>query len=94
MGRRWDSMMRSICGAAAEPENEFLKIEGRGPPPLTPRDARFFLAPVHRRGSTLIGFAGLAVLRCKVSNPLLFAAAASVGLIAFPLLQPTWVMIK
>jgi chromate transporter len=45
--------------------------------------------------TTLIGLASLAVLfRWKVSNPLLIAAAAAVGLIAFPLLQPTWVMVK
>ena len=42
-----------------------------------------------------IGVASLAVLfRWKVSNPLLIAATALVGLIAFPLLQPTWVMVK
>src|SRR5262249_33938022 len=45
--------------------------------------------------TALIGVAALAVLfRWKVSNPLLFAAAAVVGLVAFPILQPTWVMIK
>src|SRR5262249_24763116 len=45
--------------------------------------------------TALIGIAALAVLfRWKVSNPLLFAVAAVVGLIAFPLLQPSWVMIK
>ena len=45
--------------------------------------------------TALIGIAALAILfRWKVSNPLLFAVAACVGLIAFPLLQPTWVMIK
>jgi chromate transporter len=43
----------------------------------------------------LIGLASLAVLfRWKVSNPLLMAAAAAVGLIAFPLLQPAWVMVR
>lgn len=43
----------------------------------------------------LIGVASLAVLfRWKVSNPLLFAATAIVGLIAFPVLQPTWVMVQ
>jgi chromate transporter len=43
----------------------------------------------------LIGVASLAVLfRWKVSNPLLIAATAVVGLIAFPLLQPAWVMTK
>jgi len=43
----------------------------------------------------LIGVASLAVLfRWKVSNPLLMAAAAALGLIAFPLLQPAWVMVR
>jgi chromate transporter len=43
----------------------------------------------------LIGVASLAVLfRWKVSNPLLMAAAAAVGLIAFPLLRPAWVMVR
>jgi chromate transporter len=43
----------------------------------------------------LIGLASLAVLfRWKVSNPLLMAAAAAVGLIAFPLLRPAWVMVR
>src|SRR6266849_4614837 len=45
--------------------------------------------------TALIGLVSLAVLfRWKVSNPLLIAATAVVGLIAFPLLQPTWVMTK
>ena len=45
--------------------------------------------------TALIGLASLAVLfRWKVSNPALIAATAIVGLIAFPLLQPTWVMVK
>jgi chromate transporter len=45
--------------------------------------------------TVLIGVASLAVLfRWKVSNPLLIAATAVVGLIAFPLLQPGWVMVK
>jgi len=44
--------------------------------------------------TVLIGVVSLAILfRWKVSNPLLIAATAAVGLIAFPLLQPTWVMI-
>src|SRR5262245_50716223 len=44
--------------------------------------------------TALIGIAARAILfRWKVSNPLFFAGAG-VGLIAFPLLQPTWVMIK
>jgi chromate transporter len=43
----------------------------------------------------LIGLASLAVLfRWKVSNPLLIAATAVVGLIAYPLLEPAWVMLK
>jgi chromate transporter len=45
--------------------------------------------------TALIAIASLAVLfRWKVSNPLLIAATAVVGLIAFPLLQPVWVMVK
>lgn len=45
--------------------------------------------------TALIGVASLAVLfRWKVSNPLLIAVTAVVGLIAFPLLQPGWVMVK
>jgi chromate transporter len=45
--------------------------------------------------TALIGVVSLAILfRWKVSNPLLIAATAVVGLIAFPLLQPTWVMVK
>ena len=43
----------------------------------------------------LIGVASLAILfRWKVSNPLLIAATAVIGLIAFPLLRPDWVMLK
>jgi chromate transporter len=34
------------------------------------------------------------LLRTKVSNVVLVAAAAAVGLVAFPLLQPTWVFLK
>jgi chromate transporter len=42
-----------------------------------------------------IGLVSLAILfRWKVSNPLLIAATAVVGLIAFPWLQPTWVMVR
>ena len=45
--------------------------------------------------TALIGAASLAVLfRFKVSNPILIAATAVVGLIAYPLLAPTWVMVK
>jgi chromate transporter len=44
--------------------------------------------------TALIGVVSLAVLfRWKVSNPLLIAATAVVGLLAYPLLQPTWVMV-
>ena len=35
-----------------------------------------------------------ALFRWKVSNPLLIAATAVIGLIAFPLLQPDWVLVK
>ncbi|MBO0756975.1 MAG: chromate efflux transporter [Bradyrhizobiaceae bacterium] len=45
--------------------------------------------------TVLIGALSLAVLfRWKVSNPLLIAVTAGVGLIAYPLLQPGWVMVK
>ena len=45
--------------------------------------------------TALIGVVSLAVLfRWKVNNPLLIAATGIIGLIAFPLLQPTWVMLK
>src|SRR5438128_3785899 len=45
--------------------------------------------------TALTGLASLAILfRWKVSNPLLIAATSVVGLIAFPLLQPTWVMVR
>jgi chromate transporter len=41
-----------------------------------------------------IAIVSLAVLFClKVSNPLLIAVAAAIGLVAFPILQPTWVML-
>ena len=45
--------------------------------------------------TVLVGLGSLAVLfRFKVSNPLLVAATAVIGLIAFPLLQPGWVFVK
>src|SRR5262249_34600806 len=45
--------------------------------------------------TALIGVVSLAVLfRWKVSNPMLIAATAVVGLIAFPILEPSWVMVK
>src|SRR6202043_286184 len=41
--------------------------------------------------TALVGLVSLGILfRWKVSNPLLIAATAVGGLIAFPLLQPTW----
>ena len=45
--------------------------------------------------TVLIAAGSVAVLfRWKVSNPLLVGATAVIGLIAFPLLQPAWVMVK
>ncbi len=45
--------------------------------------------------TALIALASLVVLfRWKVSNPLLVAATAVIGLIAFPLLRPEWVYVK
>jgi chromate transporter len=45
--------------------------------------------------TALIGIASLAALfRWTISNPLLIAVTAVIGLIAFPLLQPGWVMVK
>jgi chromate transport protein ChrA len=45
--------------------------------------------------TALVAFASLIVLfRWKVSNPVLVAATAIIGLIAFPLLKPDWVFVK
>jgi chromate transporter len=45
--------------------------------------------------TALVALVSLRVLfRWKVSNPLLVAAAAIVGLIAYPLLRPEWVLVK
>jgi len=45
--------------------------------------------------TALVGLVSLVVLfRWKVSNPLLVAAAAIIGLIAFPLLKPEWIFVK
>jgi chromate transporter len=45
--------------------------------------------------TALIAAASLVVLfRWKVSNPVLVAATAIIGLIAFPLLKPEWVFVK
>src|SRR5579872_389915 len=44
--------------------------------------------------TALIGIASLAILfKWKVSNPLLIGVTAVVGLIAYPILQPGWVMV-
>jgi chromate transporter len=45
--------------------------------------------------TALVTLVSLGVLfRWKVSNPLLIAATAAVGLVAYPLLQPDWVMVR
>jgi len=45
--------------------------------------------------TALVALGSLVVLfRWKVSNPILVAATAVVGLIAFPLLKPKWVLVK
>jgi chromate transporter len=45
--------------------------------------------------TALVALVSLAVLfRWKISNPMLIAATAAVGLMAFSLLQPTWVMVR
>ena len=45
--------------------------------------------------TALVALGSLGVLfRWKVSNPLLVAVTALIGLIAFPLLNPTWVFVK
>jgi chromate transporter len=43
----------------------------------------------------LIAVGALALLfRFKISNPVLIAAAAMIGLVAYPLIQPQWVMVR
>jgi chromate transporter len=45
--------------------------------------------------TALIAVVSLVVLvRWKISNPILVAVTAVIGLIAFPILQPTWVFVK
>ena len=45
--------------------------------------------------TALVALVSLVVLfRWKVSNPLLIATAAAIGLVAYPLLQPAWVFVK
>jgi chromate transporter len=45
--------------------------------------------------TALVALLSLVVLfRWNVKNPTLVAATAIIGLIAFPLLQPTWVFVK
>jgi chromate transport protein ChrA len=36
----------------------------------------------------------MVLFRWNISNPVLVAATAVIGLMAFPLLQPTWVFVK
>ena len=44
--------------------------------------------------TALVGIASLAILfRWKVSNPLLIGVTAVIGLIAYPILQPSWVVV-
>ena len=67
-------------------------------PPSARSSARAFLLGKIAIGdwlTVLVGIGSLAVLfRFKVSNPLLIAVTAVIGLIAFPLLQPGWVFVK
>jgi chromate transporter len=45
--------------------------------------------------TALIAATSLIVLfRWKVSNPMLVAATAIVGIVAFPILRPVWVFVK
>jgi chromate transporter len=45
--------------------------------------------------TALVGLLSLVALtRWKISNPVLIAVTAVIGLIAFPLLKPTWVFVK
>jgi len=45
--------------------------------------------------TALIALAALALLvRFKISNPVLIALAAVIGLVAYPLIQPGWVMVR
>jgi chromate transporter len=39
-------------------------------------------------------FSLVVLVRWKISNPVLVAVTAVIGLIAFPILQPTWVFVK
>jgi chromate transporter len=45
--------------------------------------------------TALLAVAALALLfRFKIPNPALIAAAAAIGLVAYPLLKPTWVLVR
>ncbi len=45
--------------------------------------------------TALVGLLSLVALaRWKINNPVLIAVTAIIGLIAFPILQPTWVFVK
>ena len=71
---------------------------GHSQPATTARYAHLAASPLREladRTTALIAAASLVVLFLwKVNNPLLMAVTAAVGLIAYPLLQPTWVMVK
>ena len=61
------------------------RVQGSGPPSMT---AVFVVAV------TLVLVSLLLLFRWKISNPMLIAATAVVGMIAFPLLKPTWVFVR
>lgn len=45
--------------------------------------------------TALVALVALGLLfRFKISNPVLIASAALIGLVAYPLIQPTWVMVR
>jgi chromate transporter len=44
--------------------------------------------------ASIAGLSLLVLFRWKVSNPILVAATAIVGMIAFPIMQPSWVFVK
>ena len=79
--------------------NPNVGASSRGPMPL--RSARSSARACRPARSlvdwltALIATDGLAVLfRWRVSSPRLIAATAVIGLITFPILQPTWVLVK
>lgn len=45
--------------------------------------------------TVLIGLLSLVALtRWKIANPVLIVVTAVIGLIAFPIMQPTWIFVK